>query len=166
MGGTVPGNCIAARWVIPANQHQLLTSDVNLHLYPPPSDTSLSAINWVRVESSIAIEGMNKLNVKGHVGWASISSTFSTQSYLRQGKRRSKGEKHLICQENEYLKLSNTKITSLRIKLSCPYCRQTHSKLSYHGQHKGASFYETYEVTAKKVENKIVYYKKQWSVCT
>jgi hypothetical protein len=41
--------------------------------------------------------------------------------------------------------------------MGCPYCRQTHCQLSYCRKLMGGSFHETYEVTVKKVENKILH---------
>jgi hypothetical protein len=38
--------------------------------------------------------------------------------------------------------------------------RQTHYQLSYRGELVGGSFYEIYEVTVKRVENKMVYYEE------
>jgi hypothetical protein len=39
---------------------------------------------------------------------------------------------------------------------SRPHCRQTSYQLNFRGEHKGAYYCETYEETAKKVENQIV----------
>jgi hypothetical protein len=54
--------------------------------------------------------------------------------------------------------MMNKTKTYVRIKPRSP--AKVHYQLSYHIQLKGDVFYDTYEVTMKKMENKIVYYKE------